>query len=297
MAASINISSVSFSVSGKDSIYTTSVNTSYSCTANWQNKLTDDNEPDASSGTHTWYTYSYSDLSYAWAFTPAQATNPTTSSGTKTLEGLTSGTATIIKATVTVTGVETTITHSRTDEVDTPGYYYYSPPLPEQGDMTDDEYTEAVTQWAANGGTVTWIPPTYKKGTASTSSSTSNISATASSEEITIYTRPGIFTDYNFSQNVIIQSSEGLTATKVSNWITHCNNFAHWYNQNNIDTAGIECEVSSNDIITATWYNACVDACADSTMKPSYVTGGLNGTIITPQIFANLGAAISKDDT
>lgn len=123
----------------------------------------------------------------------------------------------------------------------------------------------------------------------------------AEAEKITntVYarTRPGIFSSYDFSSGTIIESSNGLTSEKVSDWISHCNKFAHWYNQNDTDTAGTSCQATANGLITAGWYNACVDACADSTTRPAKVTGGSTGTIITPSVFSNLGKAISKDDS
>lgn len=120
-------------------------------------------------------------------------------------------------------------------------------------------------------------------------------------KDIDVWTRPGTFSDYNFTANTIIESSAGLTKTKVDNWIAHCNAFNNWYNQPSIaaneSNIGATCAISAGDLITAKWYNACVDACADATKKPAKVTGGPTGTIITPSVFSNLGAAISKDDS
>lgn len=133
-----------------------------------------------------------------------------------------------------------------------------------------------------------------------------NISLVFSSGEnektvnIDVYTRPGLFLDYNFTADTIIESQEGLTAQKVSNWIDHCNAYNHWYNQTDTDAIDEEsiCHVNTNDIITAAWYNACVDAIQTAGGTPPLkVIGGASGTIITASVINALGTAISKDDS
>ena len=114
------------------------------------------------------------------------------------------------------------------------------------------------------------------------------------SNELTVWTRPGKFDKYNFSKDTIIQSSNGLTAAKVSDWITHCNNFSHWYNQSSQNTTTSTCQATSGAVITAAWYNACVSACADKS-KITTQTATTNQTIITADIIKKLGEAISKD--
>lgn len=284
---SITISAASISVPSiqRNNIFTTSANINYSCSAQLT-KSQDGSQPSSySSGTHYWYTYSYSALSYSWAFSPSGSAN--SNSGSTIVSGLSIGDENIISGTVTVSCTEGTTLHSRTDTYIEDGYWNPEP-QPAHGEPGDEDYVAPIKG--------IWHDTSYWDSTYSTGATNYTTISNSSSSSITVYTRPGIFTSYNFPQNTIIQSSSGLTATKVSNWITHCNNFAHWYNQNNIDTAGANCAVLSNDIITAAWYNACVDACADATTKPAYVTGGPNGTIITTTIFSALGAAISKSD-
>ena len=46
-----------------------------------------------------------------------------------------------------------------------------------------------------------------------------------------VYTPPTAFTDYNFNKDTIIQSSEGLSATKVSNWCDHAGKYLSWRDQ------------------------------------------------------------------
>ena len=83
---------------------------------------------------------------------------------------------------------------------------------------------------------------------------------------------------------------------KVARWVDHCNKFSHWWNQNNTNTAGSDCLAPQDKIIRASWYNACVDACVNTDVTLTKVTGGPNGTIITPGLFSALGEAISKGD-
>ena len=117
---------------------------------------------------------------------------------------------------------------------------------------------------------------------------------------ISVYTRPGPFTDYIFAADTTIESDpDGLTAEKVDKWITHCNAFNNWFNQpssgDDESDVGPNCKVSRGDYITASWYNKCVEAIADQSKRPDKVTGGSEGTIITTNVFKALGDAISTD--
>lgn len=118
---------------------------------------------------------------------------------------------------------------------------------------------------------------------------------------ISVYTRPGTFTDYTFAADTTIESAAGLTVGKVNKWITHCNAFNNWFNQpsssDDESNVGTTCSVSAGDYITASWYNKCANAIADQSKRPAAVTGGPTGTIITPSVFKALGDAISMTDS
>lgn len=194
--------------------------------------------------------YNYSSLSYSWSFSPAGSASG--ANGTTTVTGLTQGNENNVSGRVTASCVETVTHHYRS-----------------RGDNGE-------------GGLTPWSEGSYN--------TTNNLQTSLSTSAIKVYTKPGAFTEYNFSKDQTIESSGGLTATKVSLWVDHCNKCAHWYNQNNTDTAN-NCKVSPGDVISATWYNSCVAAIPNN--KPATVTGGPNGTIITADIINALGRAIS----
>ena len=277
----------------RDNVGTISANVKYAAEASW-NKQTDESEPttvgggDGDSYTYTWYTYTYTELTYSWKFSPVGTASGKT--GTASVISLTQGAKNLIGATVEVKGSETKTTHTRTD---TRTYYppYWDPePQDAQGTPGEPGYVPAVEGVLHEGYWSDWSAgtPTSSDGTPT------EIKATKTADSINVWTRPGAFTDFNFSANIIIQSSEGLTVTKVNNWIAHCNKFNHWWTQSDTDSAGTECQATSNGLITASWYNACRLACADSNTRPAAVTGGPNGTIISMSVLAALGAAISK---
>ena len=141
--------------------------------------------------------------------------------------------------------------------------------------------------------------PEYSKWL-DTTTVTETGSDSMSIDSISVYTRPGTFTDYNFAADTTIESAAGLTVGKVNNWITHCNAFNNWFNQpassDNESNVGTTCSAAAGDYITASWYNKCVNAIADQSKRPATVTGGPTGTIITPSVFKALGDAISTTD-
>lgn len=226
---------------------------------------------------------SYKDLNYKW--TPLPSGN-VVNKGSATEElhwtSLTRKSQNAISTQVEVTCTTVTWPQKQSRNVTQKNYEIWENHERVEDYYYDPSYDSWPSTWSDNGSSTETKP---------------TCSETATSESINIWTRPGLFTDFNFSQDTIIQSSAGLTAEKVDNWINHCNAYAHWYNQNNTNVTSVACKVSTNDLITADWYNACVDACVDPLTKPSYVTGGPNGTIITTEIFAALSAAISKDDS
>lgn len=292
----ITISAVSISIAEtkRDNIFTNSAKVYHDITAVWVPSA-DDPVPDAganagSSGSSTsysrWYTYEYDNLTFSISYSPAGTNNSVR--GYTTVTGLNAGSANTITATATVSGRQTIITHTRSDSREWNPGWYDPKPTPQVGKPGDDNYEPATPGVWHDGYWGPWL-----LGTEYTSSSASTITTQKTSNSITVYTRPGIFSDYGFSIDTIICSSAGLTAKKVENWVTHCNNLSHWYNQNTINTAD-GCIVSSGDLITADWYNTCVAAMPIN--KPPTVIGGATGTIITADIINLLGTGISKGD-
>ena len=250
---SISISSASLTKPSRDSVNLNSATVSYRCSATINRSA----NTSWSGGLYyqTKTSYNYSSLSYSWSFSPAGSASG--ASGTTTVTGLTQGNENSVSGRVTASCVETVTHHSRT----------CSPIYDNEGNKI---------------GVSSWTESSYN--------TTNNLQASLSTSAIKVYTKPGSFTEYNFSKEQTIESPEGLTATKVSRWVEHCNKCAHWYNQNNTDTAN-NCKVSSGEVISAAWYNRCVAAIPNN--KPATVTGGLNGTIITADIINALGRAIS----
>lgn len=223
---------------------------------------------------------SYSNLVYSWVFSSGETA--VGSSGTKEyVTGLSEGSANTISATVSVSCTTTTT------------YWYRTKSFYQSRSRSRPNLDSQWSSWSS------WSPTdggSYGSWTQSSSSSqTGTQEASKSTEAIIVYTNPGSFSEYNFTANTIIQSSDGLTAAKVDDWCDHCNALAHWYNQNTTDVAE-GCRVSSGDLITAVWYNACINAIPTLTeqQKSSYhVTGGASGDIITAARINLLGTLIS----
>ena len=52
-----------------------------------------------------------------------------------------------------------------------------------------------------------------------------------------------------------------LTQEKITNWITHFQKAYHWYNQNNNNYDKTDSlQIPNNKIVSASWFNACMDA-------------------------------------
>lgn len=161
---------------------------------------------------------------------------------------------------------------------------------------------------------------TYKRATVddpwpSSHSSEKLVAAGSStkSNTITIYTRPGQFSNVdnnfmNIKQGETIQASTGLTAKSVEAWCTHCGKHLSWRDQTNRYSAANSCKVSSKDLITAKWYNSCAELCGlidveeeekqRKTNKnyndPNRVFAGQ--TLITAEIIKKLGTQISTKE-
>ena len=127
-------------------------------------------------------------------------------------------------------------------------------------------------------------------------SSTTPVESITATTYAQVYTPPTAFTDYNFSKDTIIQSSEGLSATKVSNWCTHAGKYLSWRDQKDrYDDANflkvIDYFKEEKPIITAAWYNDCADLVGCMTEVSNDHSQA--NSLITAQIFKDLGAAIS----
>lgn len=198
--------------------------------------------------------YSYSDLYYQWNFSSSNA------SGTVTFSNLKPGQKNDIKTSVTVSCIE-----QMTETIEV-----YDTEKGEDGEDTGlkDSENKPIFKHTAINEYKTTIKEEIENS-------------------IIVYTHPGTFTDYNFTSDIIICSSNGLTAEKVDNWCKHCGAYLSWKNQSDKYNAAEECKVNSGNIITANWFNSC------------YEVLGLEGpvesgkTIITAEIFKQLGAQIS----
>ena len=96
-------------------------------------------------------------------------------------------------------------------------------------------------------------------------------------DSVNIYTHPGSFSmgaksyqDYPNDSNSIIANV--LTTKKVNQWINHFQKVYHWYNQNNNDYDTLLLQIPDNKIITATWFNACMDAMREVGHRESETT-------------------------
>ena len=114
-------------------------------------------------------------------------------------------------------------------------------------------------------------------------------SATQTSNNIVVYTHPGSFsmgatTDPNFSNNII---ANVLTTEKIDQWIKHFQKAYHWYNQNNNNYNTSLLQIPNNKIVSAKWFNACMDAMqavGHSTTKVKGASTDPPGDLITASL-------------
>lgn len=170
----------------------------------------------------------YGTLNYSWSF------GSTARTGKHTFTNLTKGVSNTIDVKVIAYCNKTTTVY-----------------ILEQGDpIKDDDSGEPIID--PNTGL-----QMYEEIQTLKESSTESITIDEDDEEITVYTRPGNFTDYSFSTGTIIESSDGLTSSKVSDWCDHCGKYLSWLNQADNYSAANSCKVSSGDLITTEWINSC----------------------------------------
>lgn len=218
--------------------------------------------------------------SVLWSF--PNNTTSTSSSGYVTITGLTPGTSSSISATLS--------TYIVCDQY---GTYYYAELYDEDKNYLNtyysiygDFYVAELYAWASTLNQIGWTlwgDPTPQNP---------QPEGASSSYSVTVYTRPGNFTDYNFIADTEVYSANGLTVGKVNNWIDHCNKFAHWWYQNDTDVTTSTCQAVENTFITASWYNACVGVIPEG-RRPATVEVN---DLITVGVMKALGDAISADD-
>ena len=235
---------------------------------------------------------SYTDLSFTWVFfvnsvqTGQSANGP---SGSANISGLNYGSKNSISAKLKVNCKKTSQSQYCTKEWDEGSIYT----RPSTEISWEEVIANPLTQptpydsepYAEYGDWINYGDPVITLGAAEAEKSTNTVY---------VRTRPGVFSRYDFSSGTIIESSDGLTAEKVSDWISHCNKFAHWYNQNDTDVTNSQCQATTGEIITANWYNACRNVCADENTRPAQIS---SGAIITASSIEALGTAISKGDS
>lgn len=111
------------------------------------------------------------------------------------------------------------------------------------------------------------------------------------SDTVTVYTRPGTFTEFSNITAGTTYISDILTTKNVTAWCNHCNKYLSWKNQTT-STAANACKVNKNDFITATWYNKCAETCGISTRVSNDPTK--SNSLITAECIKALGTAISS---
>ena len=314
------INSCSVSVSGRSAVLTNSATVSYSASAtlptsyettpqtgsasyketsssgsNWERKTRNYTR------TQTRTAYTYKSLDYSWRFSPAGSASG--SSGTTNVTSLKAGSSNSVVGNLTVTCTEVKQPQKRTKTWQTQNTRYKESKTVTKtiskvvdGKTVTETVTETVEEWGPWSGWIGEEPSSWPSSWSNNGSSTSspNSCKATNSNSVTVYTRPGTFSGFDFTKDTTIQEAiNGLSATKVGNWVSHCNKYSHWYNQNGTDTAN-GCKVSSGDLITANWYNKCVAAIAAH--KPSTITkeAGTNEyPPITAEAIKKLGTAIS----
>ena len=142
--------------------------------------------------------------------------------------------------------------------------------------------------WINSGYWGTEDPPEWHD-TSNWTTTTQELTASGSASQ-NANTHPGASTVFgSLAAEQIIQ--DNLTSGMVSNWCTHAGKWLSWYAQANNYSGADGCKVSSGDWIKASWYNNCVSTVLAS--SPS-VSGGPNGTVITPSYFKSLDTLVSR---
>ena len=101
---------------------------------------------------------------------------------------------------------------------------------------------------------------------------------------ITIYTHPGPF-EIGAEKNKLIK--DVLNEDNINNWITHFQKVYHWFKQSNKDYEKTDSlKIPEDKIISAKWFNACMDAMRAVGHDAKDVKGVINdppGDLITAE--------------
>lgn len=238
----------------KENIFETTANAEYSCTAS----LPENTQSE-------YYQYKYSDLTYEWTFSDDGTSSA--SSGTHTFTGLVKGAKNVIYGSVKVTCTQK---HFTRDDV------YASVDTgktDKDGKPIKEEKWVGYSEWELTGEPNTDYPV-----------------GEASIEQLTIYTHPGTSTVYaGLAFGLTIQTN--LTSGVVAKWVEHCGKWRSWWFQSDQYNSANGCNVNSNDVITAGWFNSCI---AMAEASSPIVRGGATGTIISADLFKQQDELISR---
>lgn len=205
-------------------------------------------------------------FTYSWDF------GSTTASGQHTFGGLTAGESKILSATVTVKVEKITTRYTKTQErTRTAG-------SPASGE------TPAVSPGAWSG----WSD--VGSETAGTPSKVLiNAVPGTRTYTLTVFAKPATFAwGTGVAADQIIESSNGLSATKWNELVDRTNERKKWIDQKDTGVNYNNAKVSEGDWITETKYNILTGALG----KPS-VTGGTDGTLIKAGLFTSLADAVN----
>lgn len=238
-----------------------------------------------------YYLTSITEESYSWKFEDNPLATQLSQHGEYSYGNLIKGSANIITGTCTVSAIEMDHydrTEIRWEYIDNEIIGY------EKDEITGEDKIDEIT-----GQRIPiYKEPYYKENSTTISDIENEVGKRSVSKtvEITVYTSPGSFTDYNFSKDIIIQSNEGLSATKVSKWCTHAGKYLSWRDQDDrYDDANslkvINYFGEEKPIIRAAWYNDCAKLVGCTTRVSNKHNQA--DSLITAQIFKDLGAAIS----
>ena len=260
----------------KDNITTTIAKLEYGCSVSksYSSNYSVDNRKNGI-GEYIDYTYYHGNTNYNWEFNLGTTKNISTSQSDSYTYTVISGTSYAFSAKLTVS-----FSVSKYKQVT---IYKYVDKIGQDGKPIPEVDADGNPKVDANGDPIyeqeiKGFPQDEEWDSSWSESDTEDIS-------YNIYTPPTAFTDYNFSSGTTIQSKEGLSASKVSNWCTHAGKYLSWRDQDN-KYGTVNCNVSSGDLITAEWYNKCADI-VDSSLRVN------PGDLITADAFIKLGAAIS----
>ena len=278
----------------------------YGCTVIWPqtDNIIDRSGWDEGTSTGTIITdiYSYDDFSYSWYFTP-DSTWGDLEYGTHTFSQLNAGMPNRISGFLTASCIETHTREIYTEKLELIGYDVKEYP-PIWDIVGENEDGTPKYDW------ITPAPDYIPKY--DIVSKTEEITLGYDTSEITtevfdtVYTRPGIFSDYNFIKDVTIITSkeDGLSVERVDRWCNHCGKYLSWKEQEDKYSAADFCKIiveedSLSPFISAEWYNQCGELCGlidknnpDDLNRVSNNPNKKN-SLITAEVFIKLGKAIS----